>query len=60
MGLDITAISAIVAITILVAVGIIKEKYYPYCVGIMALGLVYSTTMLEVWCEAISNIKESR
>jgi uncharacterized membrane protein len=47
--LGIASILAVVAITILVATGIIKEKYYPCCIGAMALGLVYSTTMLGIY-----------
>ncbi len=49
MILGIASILAVVVITILVAIGIIKEKYFPYCIGAMALGLVYSTTMLGIY-----------
>jgi uncharacterized membrane protein len=40
------AIATVIAITLLVTIRVIKDRYYPYCIGIMALGLVYSTTLL--------------
>jgi uncharacterized membrane protein len=46
MVLGIAAILVVIIITILVTTGVIEERYYPYCIGLMALGLVYSTTML--------------
>lgn len=49
MVLGITSILAVVVVTILVATGTIKEKYYPYCIAGMAMGLVYSTTMLGTY-----------
>ncbi|MCJ7805190.1 DUF2206 domain-containing protein [Patescibacteria group bacterium] len=46
MILGVASILVVAVITILVATEVIKAKHYPYCIGIMALGLVYSTTML--------------
>jgi uncharacterized membrane protein len=47
--LGIVSILTVAVITILVAAGMIKEKYYPYCIAGMAVGLVYSTTMLGTY-----------
>jgi uncharacterized membrane protein len=47
MGL--ISIVVVVVVTILVSIGIIKEKHYSYCIGIMAFGLVYSITMLGTY-----------
>jgi uncharacterized membrane protein len=47
MGLISTVV--VVAVTLLVSCGVIKEKYYQYCIGIMAFGLVYSITMLGTY-----------
>lgn len=49
MVLGIVSILTVVVITILVAIGTIKERYYPYCIAAMAMGLVYSTTMLGTY-----------
>jgi len=37
------------AVTILITAGVIKPKYYPYCVALISLGLVYQTTMLGIY-----------
>lgn len=49
MILCIITIAAVFAVTILVASNVIKEKWYPYCIGILGLGLVYSTTLLGIY-----------
>ena len=49
MILGTISILVVVITTVLVAAGTIKGKCYPYCIGAMALGLVYSTTMLGTY-----------
>jgi len=40
------SILAVVVVVVLVTTGCIKEEYYPYCIMLMAFGLVYSITLL--------------
>lgn len=49
MILAISSIVVVVTLTLLVALGVIKEKWYPYCLWLMAVGLVYSTTLLGIY-----------
>jgi uncharacterized membrane protein len=38
-----------IVITLMVTSKVIPEKYYPYCVAVISLGLVYQTTMLGIY-----------
>ena len=49
MILAIITIILTFALTILITTGTIKAKYYPYCVALISLGLVYQTTMLGIY-----------
>jgi uncharacterized membrane protein len=49
MVMGILSILAVIIITVLVSIGVIKEKYYPNSIAIMSFGPVYSITMLGTY-----------
>ena len=49
MTFGLIAIAIVFVLTILVSLGLVKEKHYPLCLTIMAAGLVYSITLLGTY-----------